>query len=116
VNVADKQESLIQPVIVRQNFIDHENMSIVKEGMRECVTTGSCKLLQNLPFRAAGKTGTAQWNKDKPTHAWFTAFAPYDNPRIVITVLVEEGGEGSATALPIADEFLKWWGKKYLTP
>ena len=57
----------------------------------------------------AGKTGTAQFGTDSKTHAWFTAFAPYENPEIVITVLVEAGGEGHAAALPIAKEILSWW-------
>lgn len=94
--------------------VSSENLAIVRDGMRQCVTDGSCKLLQTLPFASAGKTGTAQWNKNKPTHAWFTSFAPFKNPQIVVTVLVEEGGEGSVTAMPIARDFLSWWGKKYL--
>ena len=69
----------------------------------------------------AGKTGTAEfyrdWNKDGlpdrdekgnlPTHAWFTAFAPYVDPEIVVTVFVANGGEGSTAAAPVAAEVLK---------
>lgn len=91
------------------------DLRIVREGMRDCVTYGSCKLLQTLPFHAAAKTGTAQWSNTHPTHAWFTSFAPYEAPKIVVTVLVEEGGEGATVAMPIARDFLAWWGKKYLT-
>jgi penicillin-binding protein 2 len=94
--------------------ISSSNLQIVREGMRDCVTLGSCKLLGTLPFQAAGKTGTAQWSKTHPTHAWFTSFAPYQKPQIVVTVLVEDGGEGSTVAQPIAQKFLDWWGKKYL--
>ncbi len=100
--------------IERLEKVSPENLGIVREGMRDCVIIGSCKLLQTLPFEAAGKTGTAQWNKNRATHAWFTSFAPYKNPQIVVTVLVEEGGEGSVIAMPIARDFLSWWGKKYL--
>ena len=60
----------------------------------------------------AGKTGTAEYRPDDdkdgqpdrdergnlPTHAWFTSFAPYDDPEIVVTVFVANGGEGSAVA------------------
>ena len=81
----------------------------------ESLFIGSCQMLQTLPFAAAGKTGTAQWSKTHPTHAWFTAFAPYKNPQIAVTVLVEEGGEGSIIAQPIARDFMAWWGRKYLT-
>ena len=45
----------------------------------------------------------------KDTHAWLTAFAPADNPQIVVTVLVERGGEGSDVAAPIVGDFLKEW-------
>lgn len=96
-------------------LVTDKDLQIVRQGMRECVTSGSCKLLQTLPFFAAAKTGTAQWSKSEPTHAWFTSFAPYDKPQIVVTVLVESGGEGATVAMPIARDFLAWWGKKYLT-
>jgi penicillin-binding protein 2 len=82
----------------------------VRLGMRDNVTYGSGRALSDLPFPAAGKTGTAQWRSDKDNHAWFTSFAPYDNPEIVVTVLLEEGKEGSSTAVPVAKEILKaWW-------
>ena len=56
----------------------------------------------------ACKTGTAEsQSKETPPHAWFTVFAPYDNPEIALTVLVEGGGQGSDIAAPIAKEILK---------
>lgn len=90
------------------------NLAIVRLGMKECVSYGSCQIMKGLPFSSGGKTGTAQWNINKDNHAWFTSFAPYDNPQIVVSVLVEEGEEGSTAAQPIARDFLLWWGKKYL--
>jgi cell division protein FtsI/penicillin-binding protein 2 len=48
-----------------------------------------------------------------PTHAWFTAFAPYVDPEIVVTVFVANGGEGSSTAAPIATRvLLEYFGAK----
>lgn len=99
----------IKPKIIRENFIDAYNNNVVREGMRQTVTAGSARSLQTLPVTAAGKTGTAQWSTKKAPHAWFTGFAPYDNPEIVITVMVEEGREGSAVAVPIAREILRWY-------
>ncbi|MFZ5364354.1 MAG: penicillin-binding transpeptidase domain-containing protein, partial [Patescibacteria group bacterium] len=55
------------------------------------------------------KTGTAQWSTTKPPHAWFTAFAPFQNPEISFTVIVEEGEEGSRISLDIAREFMMWY-------
>ena len=106
-----KKESPIEPEIIRSNFINPVYLSTIRAGMRDCVTYGSCLRLSLLSFEAAGKTGTAQWNRNKEPHAWFTSFAPYENPEIVLTVLVEEGGGGSRIAAPIAYEFYDWWGR-----
>lgn len=90
--------------------ISQQNLKIVQEGMRQTVTAGSGNLLKNLAIPVAGKTGTSQFDGSDPsrTHAWFTSYAPYDNPQIVITVLVEAGGEGHAAAVPIAKEAYQW--------
>ena len=67
----------------------------------------------------AGKTGTAQvisldyrsdWIGHKD-HAWFTSYAPADNPEIAVTVLVEHGGTGGAVAAPIVRQILKAYQK-----
>lgn len=99
----------IAPKVVRENFIDSYNLRIVREGMRQTVTAGSARSLLTLPVEVAGKTGTAQWSSKKAPHAWFTGFAPYNNPELVITVLVEEGIEGSSVSVPIAREILQWY-------
>ncbi len=99
----------IAPEIIRKDFIDSVNLEIVRQGMRETITVGSAQSLYSLPVAVAGKTGTAQWSVGKDPHAWFTGFAPYENPEIVITVLVEEGVEGSTMAAPIARDILSWY-------
>lgn len=101
-------EALVSgPKIIRKNFISPQNLEIVKQGMRQTVLSGSGRALSDLPIKVAGKTGTAQAGANKNPHAWFTCFAPYDNPEIVITVLIENGGEGSITALSVAREILQ---------
>jgi penicillin-binding protein 2 len=102
----------VEPEIIRQNFIDPENVQIVKEGMRQTIVSGSARRLNSLPVEVAGKTGTAQWGTNKTNHAWFTSFAPYNNPEIVLTVMVEEGIEGSGIATSIAGEILNWYFTK----
>lgn len=84
-------------------------LHVVREGMRQTVTIGSARSLSDLPIAVAGKTGTAQTIGDRPTHAWFTGFAPYDEPEIAIVILIEEGGEGSSVAVPIARDIFVWW-------
>ena len=88
---------------------DPDVIQTVRLGMRDTIVYGSGKALSSLPFTSAGKTGTAQWRSDRPNHAWFTSFAPFDKPEIVVTVMLEEGVEGSVTALPIAKEILASW-------
>jgi penicillin-binding protein 2 len=99
----------IKPKIIRNDFIDQHNMKIVREGMRQTVTIGSGSYLNSLPVEVAGKTGTAQWSSIEDTHAWFIGFAPYENPELALVVLLEEGGEGNATAVPIAYDILNWY-------
>lgn len=98
--------------VIRDAFIDSSHLETVREGMRQGVLSGSSRALQDLPFSSAGKTGTAQFGTENKTHAWFIGFAPYDNPKIVICVLIEGGGEGHATALPVAKEGFQY----FLTP
>lgn len=109
---ADGRKELIMSETLNNNFINAENINIVRQAMRETVISGSARSLSDLSVAVAGKTGTAQWNKSKSNHAWFTAFAPFNQPTFAITVLVEEGGEGSAIASPIAKEVISWWFSK----
>jgi cell division protein FtsI/penicillin-binding protein 2 len=64
--------------------------------------------MQSISVPVAGKTGTAQFNRNKDPHSWFAGFAPYDDPKIVITVLVEEGGD-TGLAVTVAREFMEWY-------
>jgi len=110
--VLNSQDGLISEVDnrpVKTNIVSSKTINIVREGMRQGVTDGSSRSLQSVPVAVAGKTGTAQWSTTKPTHAWFTGFAPYGKPEIVITILIEQGGEGSAVAVPVANEVLSWY-------
>lgn len=111
----DSQEVLFEqrPQVLADRFIDLKHIRAVSEGMRETVVSGSAKSLNTLPIAAAGKTGTSQFDSSDPkrTHAWFTAYAPYEDPKIAITVLVEAGGEGSGVAVPVVGEALKWWAE-----
>jgi len=64
--------------------------------------------IDQKPLTVACKTGTAEAGGAKATpHAWFTVFAPAKNPEIILTVLLENGGEGSSEAAPVAKEILE---------
>lgn len=110
-NPITKEETNIENKVIRKDFIRKENFMTVGFGMRDCVISGSCRRLASLPINVAGKTGTAQWNTGKDNHAWFTSYAPFEKPEIVLTVLIEEGEEGSRTAVPVGYDFYKWWAE-----
>jgi len=86
-----------------------DELNVIKEGMRQSIINkkGTGKALKYFEPEIAGKTGTAQFETGKREHAWFTAFAPYENPEIVVTVLVEESGEGGTFALPVVKEIME---------
>jgi len=98
---------------VRENFIDQYNIEVVRQGLRQAVTSGSARILNSLPVSAGAKTGTAEWGTDKDPHAWFTCFAPYENSEIAVTILIEEGEEGSKISAQLAYEFLRWYFREY---
>lgn len=99
--------------IFRENVVSAESVSLVREGMRQTIKAGSGRRLNTLPVSSAGKTGTAQWGSEKPPHAWFIGWAPFDNPQIALTILVEEGEEGSRSGVSVAYDFLKWYFGEY---
>ena len=98
----------IKPVIIKQNVIDEKYLKVVQQGLRAAVTQGSARSLSGLPIDVAGKTGTAQV-ANKKSHAWFTCYAPYDQPTIALTILIENSGEGSAVSAPVARDVLQWY-------
>jgi penicillin-binding protein 2 len=102
-----------QPEVIRRLPVSPANLAIVRGGLRAAVTSGTATAINFAAVPIAGKTGTAEYPgpRDRlgrlPTHAWFLAFAPYDNPQIALVVFVEGGGEGSTTAVPIAGDILR---------
>lgn len=94
---------------IQELDIADQHIRTVRSGMRAAVTEGSARQLNSLPIAIAGKTGTAQIGGTENTHAWFTSFAPYEDPEVVVTVLLEKGGEGDKDAVPFAKEIWQWW-------
>jgi len=103
-----------QPKIVRQSFIDPQNLEVVREGMRQAVTgqnspQASSTTLNSLPVEAAAKTGTAETPLPNHYNNWVSVFAPYDDPQIVLTIVFENVERVQAAALPAAKEILSWY-------
>lgn len=125
-NVTDSSGKMVHdyaPKVLGQVPVSPENLAIVRQGMRQVVadpvrgTASNHITLRSV--QVAGKTGTAEYGDPiaikngkeiRRSHAWFTAFAPYDNPQIAVVVLLEGGQEsleGSTFAVPITDEIMK---------
>jgi penicillin-binding protein 2 len=126
--ITDSEGDVVQafaPDVLRQLPVSAENLDIVRQGMRAAVAGpgGTAHAISVPGVAVAGKTGTAEFfvdrNKDGfadrdnkgnlPTHAWFTGFAPYENPEIALIVLIYGGGEGSAAAVPVGNEILNYY-------
>src|SRR6201996_8855549 len=112
-SIEPRNPTLLKPV----NIATDDQWQVVFDGMQGTVTTGTAHVAgAGAKYKWAGKTGTAQVvtvkqtestkHKDaderKREHAWFIAFAPADDPKIAISVLVENAGFGATNAAPIA--------------
>ncbi|TSC70947.1 MAG: Penicillin-binding protein 2 [Parcubacteria group bacterium Gr01-1014_46] len=90
--------------------IDLGNYMIVKEGMRMCVTSGTCQAI-NFPFvEVASKTGTAQIGVAKDeVNSWVVGFWPYKNPKYAFAVVMERGPKRNQFgATLVMQEFFNW--------
>jgi len=102
--------------------VSTENLAIVRQGLWDVVngSKGTARAYKIKGIEMVGKTGTAQvfsrkkgddYSDDLPdhlkAHAWFVAYAPAENPKIAVAVMVEHGEHGSSAAAPIASELIK---------
>lgn len=79
---------------------ESETLTGLMEGV---VQKGTASKLKGLSYTAAGKTGSAEYNNVKgDSHAWFTGFAPVEDPQVCVTIIVEGAGSGGDYAVPIA--------------
>lgn len=92
--------------------IDKEIADKIKNYMIKAVKSGTGTNAKIYGINVAGKTGTAQVEGNKQSHSWFVAFAPSDNPKIAVAVIVENGGVGGGRAATIAREIIKTYLKK----
>ncbi|MEG1294204.1 MAG: penicillin-binding transpeptidase domain-containing protein [Clostridium sp.] len=84
------------------SLMSAEDAGTLSALMKSVVDEGTASALRTEQYTAAGKTGSAEFETGKETHSWFVGYAPAENPRIAISVIVEEGGSGGKVAAPIA--------------
>lgn len=128
-NPTTGEKRVIEPEPVRQINLKPEHVDIIRRAMTGVAKEGtSSKAFAGAPYTSGGKTGTAQVFSLKSgqkyvsgqlkeklrDHSWYVAFAPAEQPRIVLAVMVENGGFGAQSAAPIARQVFDYFltGKK----
>ncbi len=121
--VIDAEGRVVKALIpepIRQVDVHPEYLALIGQGMREAVTFGTAWRARLPGVAVAAKTGSAEYfalddegnvivdeRGYRPTHAWFVAYAPYEDPEIAVVVFLAGGGEGSQTAAPVAADILR---------
>lgn len=114
--IIDSNKNLIkeiEPQIIREGFIKPEHLEVVRQGMRQAVTNGTATgWLDQLRVPVASKTGSAQTGEKDYLDNWITVFAPYENPQIILTVMIKDVKEGQVVTPPVAKAILEWYFTK----
>ena len=111
--IIDDQKNIIEDIRKKSSskrVISHRTAKKIQQLMNKVIAEGTASNIQlDSIGGAAGKTGSAQAvsNRKETVHAWFTGYFPYENPRYVITIIIENGGSGGSTAAPLFQEICK---------
>ena len=89
-----------EPSVYRE-LMSEKEAEVMTSLMEDVVQEGTGRKLKDRSYTAAGKTGSAEFSSDKSeSHAWFTGFAPAENPEIAVTVIVESAGSEAIMQCP----------------
>ncbi len=95
------------PELLSELEVSPDVIHLVQTGLHEVTTYGTAaRSFQGFPIEIAGKTGTAE-NPHGRDHGWFVAYGPFSYPTVVVAVVVEQGGYGAASAVPIGRKILE---------
>ena len=96
-----------QPKLLSELDVNPSIIRNVQDGLHQVTKIGTAaRVFAGFPIDIAGKTGTSE-NSQGRDHGWFVAYGPYVNPNIVVAVIVEQGGFGSVSAVPIGRKILE---------
>lgn len=103
-----KTVQTFQPKLLSTLDVPLSVIRLVQEGLRDVTKYGTAAGVfgPSFPVDIAGKTGTAE-NPHGRDHGWFVAYGPFDNPSIVVAVIVENGGYGSQSSVPIGKKIFE---------
>jgi peptidoglycan glycosyltransferase len=91
---------------IYKKLLTPDEAGVLVQYMAKTAESGTAAALSGNGYTVAGKTGSAEYEKDgvTGTHSWFCGFAQTSEPHIAIAVIAEDGGTGSSTAVPIAKQ------------
>lgn len=96
----------IQPELLNRLDVSPEVIRLVQDGLHEVTISGTARRsFMGFPYAIAGKTGTAE-NSQGKDHGWFVGYGPFENPTVCVAVIVEQGGYGASSAVPIGRKIL----------
>ncbi len=96
-----------EPELVGELDVEPYIIKLVQDGLHEVTITGTAaRNFAGFPYEIAGKTGTAE-NSQGRDHGWFVGYAPFNNPCVSVAVIVEQGGFGASSAVPIGRKILE---------
>ena len=103
----DNVTTRIEPDLVEEIELSPEWWGRITEALVAVVEGGTAKAARISGVRVAGKTGSSEHTRGQRTHGWFVGFAPADNPRIAVAVVLEAAGHGGEVAVPVAKQVLE---------
>jgi len=115
--VEDDQGNVLQAFqtkVARKLSVSADNLTIMREAMRQAVVYGPARTGASSQVTIGGKTGTAEFGEQLAngryvySHAWYTGFAPYDNPEIAVVVFLEKG-VGATNGGPVAKQIFDYY-------
>ncbi|SCM80711.1 Penicillin-binding protein 2 [uncultured Sporomusa sp.] len=97
-----------EPEKTGQVTLAESNWTLIQESLREVAQEGgtAATAFGDFPVAIAGKTGTSE-NSHGSDHGWFVGYGPYEDPRVAVAIIVEQGGFGSSSAVPIAKKIME---------
>ena len=97
-----------------KRLMTKEEADTVSEMMAEVVKSGTGRKLKNSVYTVAGKTGSAEYSDiTGSTHSWFTGFAPVDDPKICVTIILEDAGTSGLHAVPMAKKIFDEYFRRF---
>ncbi|MFZ1826712.1 MAG: penicillin-binding transpeptidase domain-containing protein, partial [Chitinophagales bacterium] len=113
---ADAEDSILNAYHTpHQTMVDKQYFDLVTEGLSMVVKAGTARVAQIDSIEVCGKTGTAE-NPHGKDHSQFSGFAPRNNPKIAIAVLVENSGFGATWAAPISSLLMEYYLNREINP